>query len=55
MAKKSSKNVDAAKARRDRDSREAGAHTPRERQQVVSQPQHKRGVREGRWFGQDPD
>ncbi|MGW3121368.1 hypothetical protein ACWDBW_30165 [Streptomyces sp. NPDC001107] len=55
MAKKGSKTVDAATARRDRDSREAGAHTPQERQAMVSQPLHKKGAREDRWFGQDPD
>jgi hypothetical protein len=55
MAKKGSKTVDAAKARRDRDSREAGAHTPQERQAQVSAPLHKKGGREDRWYGQDAD
>ncbi|WP_210581991.1 hypothetical protein [Streptomyces sp. GESEQ-4] len=44
--------VDAAKGRRDRDSRAAGAHTPQEQQQMVSQPQHKKAVREDRWPGE---
>lgn len=52
---KSKKTVDAAKGRRDRDSQEAGAETPEEKQQMVSQPQHKKGVREDRWYGQDDD
>jgi hypothetical protein len=46
------KTVAAAKGRRDRDSRTAGAHTPQEKQQMVSQPQHKKAVREDRWPGE---
>lgn len=42
--------VAAAIRRRDRDSEEAGATTPQEQQKMVSQPLHKRGVREGRWY-----
>jgi hypothetical protein len=55
MAKKTNKTADAAKARRDRDSREAGAHTPQERQAQVSTPLYKKGSREDRWYGQDAD
>lgn len=47
---KSKKTVDAAKGRRDRDSKEAGAHTPQEKQEMVSQPQHRKGARENRWY-----
>lgn len=55
MAEKTSKTVDAATARRDRDPRQAGAHTPQEQQQMLSQPLHQKGAREDRWYGQDPD
>ncbi|MEU3252885.1 hypothetical protein [Streptomyces sp. NPDC006997] len=47
---KSKKSVDAAKGRRDRDSKEAGATTPQERQEQVSTNLHKKGYREGQRF-----
>lgn len=44
----SKKTVDAAKGRRDRDSTEAGATTREQRQEMVSQRQHRKAVREDR-------
>jgi hypothetical protein len=46
----SKKTVDAAKGRRDRDSKETGASTPKEKQEQVSTNLHEKGYREGQRF-----
>ncbi|MFF1450207.1 hypothetical protein ACFVYF_19010 [Streptomyces sp. NPDC058274] len=52
MSTNSKKTVKAAKERRDRDSEEAGAKTPKEKQEQVSQHLHERSFGEGeRWYG----
>ncbi|MFB8772967.1 hypothetical protein [Streptomyces broussonetiae] len=48
---KSKKSVDAAKGRRDRDSKEAGATTPAQRQEQVSTNLARKAHREGRFYG----
>jgi hypothetical protein len=51
--RKISKAVDAAQGRRGRDSMAAEAQGPKERQEQVSTPLHRKGYRLGHWFGQD--
>ncbi|MYT34390.1 MULTISPECIES: hypothetical protein [unclassified Streptomyces] len=45
------KTVDAAKGRRDRDAKNDGASTPKEKQRGVSTHLDEKGYREGRWYG----
>jgi hypothetical protein len=50
VTKNSKKTVEAAKGRQERDSKEAGAKTPKEKQEQVSTHLHERGYREGERF-----